>query len=146
MYNTHRVQPSISVSIIRLKNHNKKVIKLLKTLYYRPVPFPPGRRLRPPHEWTLVFSGPCPSVASWPPFPLPVYTQFNETGRGVTGFGHLCRGKSNSAAWPKPGSTNKHLNITVGSTEKRCSSSQRFLSRKNQDGFLIKNVGNEVEK
>jgi hypothetical protein len=47
------------------------------------------------------------------------------------------------AAGPKPNSTNNRLNITVVSTEKTGSSSQRFLSRKNQDGFPIKNVGND---
>jgi hypothetical protein len=84
---------------------------------------------------------------------LPAYTQFNEAGRGVTGFGHFCsttkvapfgtRQATSSAAGPKPGSTNNHLNITVGSTEKTFSSFQRFLSMKKQDGFPIKNVGND---
>jgi hypothetical protein len=50
------------------------------------------------------------------------------------------------AGGPKPGSTNNHLNIPIGSTEKTFSSFQRFLSMKNQDGFPIKNFGNNGGK
>jgi len=114
--------------------------------------FPLGDTSTWPHEGTLVFSGPCPSVESWPALPFPAYTQFNEAGWGVTVFGHFCsttkiapfgtRQATSSAAGPKLCSTNNHLNIPIGSTEKTFSSFQRFLSMKNQDGFPIENVGN----
>ena len=68
-----------------------------------------------PKGGTLSFiGGPCLSGASWSALLRLASVRSHEARRGVTGFGSFCRNKRASSAGAKPGFTENHVDMRVG--------------------------------
>jgi len=66
----------------------------------------------------------------------------NKAELGVNGFGSFCRNKRASSAGAKPGNTKNLVHPIVEQTHSTWFTYEHFLE-KTQDGFPIKNVGND---
>ena len=82
--------------------------------------------------------------ASWGAPPLPASARLNVVDLGEKGFGHFSRNKSGSAAGPRPGNTNSQLDIFNLLNQRDVFNKAEVVEE--QDGFPIKNVGNDGEK
>ncbi len=120
------------------KNHTEymaprsfmRVPELLHLPCPTPADWPKGGTL-------LSAGGPCLSRASWSALRKFASVPSYEARRGVNGFGSFCRNKRASAAGPKPGNTEHHVDTKVGNISRMHFPTRIFFTGKPQDGLAI---------
>ncbi len=109
------------------------------SIFSTPAVWPKGGTL-------LSAGGPCLSGASWSALLWLASIFFNETRRGVTGFGSFCQNKRTSAAGPNPGNTEHHVDTKVGNISTMPSPNRRLFTGKPQDRLALSIGFSEKER